>query len=234
MLKNFNVATGIFKGFNDHEGIMICGYEWGGKDNETTEIKEYPDNLGVIFSNKAPFYGPEANTWRYDQKIIKWFKLWGHELKTIETSELDNCGEFEKCLLQTNWCNTQAPNMNNINYADKLLAPDQIQNFLIHVNHFRPKLIIFIGSSMIHFLNNRIVLDEFIKIMGPITEELIISTKPFNGKKFKVGFQSFKNCKIVSLPHASSSRGLKDEYIQLFSSEIGTLISEVKEVKKIA
>jgi hypothetical protein len=24
-----NFATGLFKGYNDKDGIMLCGYEWG-------------------------------------------------------------------------------------------------------------------------------------------------------------------------------------------------------------
>ena len=232
-MKSPNVATGIFTGFNDEEGIMICGYEWGGNDNESEkkiEIIEKINDLGVTFSNKAPFYGQVANNWPYDRRIRKWFKLWGHELNREGTG-----GNFEKCLLQTNWCNTQAPNMDkNKNYAKKLLAPDQIKNFLDHIVYFRPKLILFFGSSMIHFLNNKIVLDEFSKTMGPITKNLIFPSKVFEGRRFKVGFQNFEKCKVVSLPHPSRSIGLKDDYINLFSPEIGILIYEVKQFKKVA
>lgn len=232
MEKKFNIATGVFRGFNDIEGIMICGYEWGGDGDEIDETEDdlrTQNDLGVVFSNKAPHYGEVANHWKYDRKIRAWFKLWGHELKREETG-----GDFEKCLLQTNWCNTQAHDMKGVDYWEKLLTPDQIKNFIDHVDHFRPKLILFFGSTMLNILNNKTALEPFINVMGSITENLHFPSKPFDGKKFKVGFQSFEKCKVVSLPHPSGSRGLNDDYIKLFSSEIGDRIHEVKNFKKIA
>lgn len=232
--EKFNVATGIFKGFNDNQGIMLCGYEWGGDEEEqdTDEITSTQgvglENLGVIFSNKAPHYGVAAESWPYDRRIRNWFKIWGHELDRNDTG-----GPFEKCILQTNWCDTQARNMHNQNYSDKLLDASQVKNFLSHVQFFKPRLILFFGSSMINFLNSEIVLGKFCEIMGPVTENINFPIKPFDGKKFKVGFQSFQNCDIVSLPHPSGSRGLSDDYIALFSPEIGEKIREVKKIKQI-
>lgn len=231
MEDKYNIATGIFRGLNDEEGIMICGYEWGGIDelDETEENLCPKSDLGIIFSNKAPHYGEIANSWRYDRRIRIWFKLWGHELLREGIG-----GDFEKCILQTNWCNTQSQNMKGINYWGKLLATDQIKNFINHVEHFRPKLIIFFGSAMANILNDKRALEPFVNIMGAITESLHFPSKPFDGKKFKVGFQSFEKCKVVSLPHPSGSRGLNDDYIKLFSSEISERIQEVKSFKKIS
>lgn len=229
--KELNIATGVFLGFNDSEGIMICGYEWGGDGDEIDKAEDdlcIKNDLGVIFSNKAPHYGEIANTWKYDRKIRTWFKLWGHELRREETG-----GDFEKCILQTNWCNTQAHDMKNIDYWGKLLAPDQVENFIYHVDHFKPKLILFFGSAMAGILNSKTALEPFMSIMGSITENLHFPSKPFAGRRFKVGFQSFEKCKVVSLPHPSGSRGLNDEYIKLFSMEIGNRITEIKLLKNI-
>ncbi|MFZ3262149.1 MAG: hypothetical protein WA135_14845 [Thiobacillus sp.] len=232
MKREFNVATGVFPGFNDREGLMICGYEWGGGGEEVAEPRDdllAKSEPGVTFSNKAPYYGEVANSWPYDRKIRSWFGFWGHELRRDGTG-----GDFEKCLVQTNWCNTQAHNMKGVNYWEKLLAPDQVKNFIAHIEHFRPRLILFFGSEMTKILNNKKALEPFVSIMGPVTKDLHFPSKAFSGKRFKVGFQSFERCKVVSLPHPSGSHGLNDDYIKLFSSEIGELIQEFKSFKHIA
>lgn len=228
MDNEFNIATGIFKGHNDSQGIMICGYEWGEDDtNEADEDQVFNKDIPVTFSNKVPCYGEKALNWRYDKKIIKWFELWGHPL-----SRIDSGGNFEKCILQTNWCNSQNKKMNG-DYWKKLLAEEQINNFVFHVNSFKPRLIIFFGSQMIHILQNEKVLNPFRNVMGAIVSDKKVYTKPFNGKKFRVGFQEFEKCKVVCLPHPSGSRGLCDEYIEMFSPEMGGLLREVKTLKGI-
>lgn len=228
----FNVATGIFDGFNNKQGIMLCGYEWGGNKAESTDLSvdaSKVSNLGVTFSNKAPFYGKEADSWPYDKKIIAWFKLWGHEL-----SSNDIGGDFEKCLIQTNWCDTQANNMNGINYQGKLLAPDQVDNFIKHIAHFEPRILIFFGSSMGKFLNNPKVLPRFVEIVGKEFEKVQFQKMPYSGKRFKVGFQSFERCNVISLPHPSGSRGLSTEYINLFTPQIEKVLSDFKKFKGIS
>ena len=232
-MKRINVATGIFEGYNDRQGIMLCGYEWG--DNKSQEelndepvVVEPPADIGVIFSNKAPYYGAIADTWPYDRRIRHWFGLWGHELGREGTG-----GPFEKCLLQTNWCDSQAPNMDGQNYAEKLLHPSQVENFLHHVKSFQPRLILFLGSSMINFLNSPLVIAGFTRAVGPITEHLSFQQKEFSGRRFRVGFQGFESCQVVSLPHPSGSHGLSDTYIGLFANEIGARIQVVKREKNI-
>lgn len=233
MVCHINIATGIFEKFNDSEGIMICGYEWGESNDETTTQGAVPDSLDmdaqVVFSNKIPRYGAVAAKWPYDRNIIEWFQLWGHPLRKDGLG-----GDFEKCIVQTNWCNSQNSNMTGVNYWTKLLAADQVENFIRHVDKFRPKLILLFGSQMINILQNEKVLGPFTNVMGPIQEPLTILTKPFDGRKFKVGLQAFENCQVVSLPHPSSSRGLSKAYIRLFAAEIGERICEIKRLKKLS
>lgn len=233
METEFNIATGVFTKFNDSEGIMICGYEWGGNaDDLKTDLScdsEEKMDVQVIFSNKIPYHGERARKWKYDQRVISWFSLWGHPLRRDGTG-----GDFEKCLLQTNWCDTQNKNMDNDGYSEKLLAEDQVHNFIKHVARFKPRLILFFGTKMIDILQSDKVLNQFKEVMGPITEDKRIFTKPFEGRKFKVGFQAFERCKIICLPHPSGSHGIKDDYIKLFSTEIGERIQEVKHWKTIA
>jgi hypothetical protein len=225
-----NIGNSIFPGFNDIQGLMLCGYEWGFSscDQKASQIQEKKRN-GVphVFSNKAAEYGEAANSWKYDQRIIYWFELFGHRLIQKEAG-----GNFEKCLLQTNWCDTQNNKMEG-DYWSKLLAPSQVNNFISHVEMFRPRLIFFFGSQIIKILQSDKVLPRFIKTAGKITEPLSYRAKEFDGRVFKIGFQCFEHCKAVCFPHPSGSHGLSDEYIKLFSSGIGELIREFREFKRV-
>jgi hypothetical protein len=231
-----NLATGLFKGYNDKDGIMLCGYEWGySKADREREEKQGPPVLDfskndAVFSNKAAFYGECAKNFRYDQRIIKWFGLWGHPLS-------EEKGAFEKTLVQTNWCDGCDHHVEG-DYRDKLLAPDQVANFLKHVETLRPRLILFFGSRMIGILQDRRVIAPFQEIAGKIVpidgKPLLILRKDFQGQGFNVGFQDFERCQVVGLPHPAGTHGLSDDYIALFRQEIGSRIQEVKKLKHIS
>ena len=227
-----NIGNSIFPGLNDRNGLMLCGYEWGfSKDDQKLFESEqggiFSKDAVTIFSNKSPMYGERAFKWRYDNRIIKWFEIWGHPLSREALG-----GDFEKCIVQTNWCNTEGHKING-NYFQKLTAPEQLDNFIFHIQEFEPRLIFFMGSQMINILQNQIVLERFSKIMGSPASRPLVIQKPFSGRRFKIAFQIFEKCDVVSLPHPSSSRGLSDEYISLFKDEIGGLISKFKKSKRI-
>lgn len=225
-----NIGNTLFPGFNDNQGIMLCGYEWGfSKSDQYTSLIQERNRIGVphAFSNKAAEYGEIANSWKYDQRIIYWFELFGHKLSQRETG-----GNFEKCLLQTNWCDTQNNKMEG-DYWSKLLEPSQADNFITHIEMFKPRLIFFFGSQIIKILQSDKVLPRFIETAGEVTELLSFRTKVFNGRVFNIGFQGFENCKTVCFPHPSGSHGLSDDYIKLFSPEIGKLIQEFREFKRV-
>lgn len=228
MYDSFNVGNSVFKGFNDKHGIFLCGYEWGyskqdqlddevGRNNVDSKI-----NAVTTFSNKSPAYGKKAFTWKYDNRIVRWFDLFGHPL-----SRIDLGGNFEKCIIQTNWCNTQNYEMEGSYYA-KLTAEGQVKNFLSHVIEFEPKLIMFFGSSIIDILQTPTILNRFCDAAGSAKTPVVKLQKEFSGRKFKIGFQFFEKCDVVSLPHPSSSRSLCDDYIKLFAPEIGALIQNFK------
>ncbi len=225
-----SIGNGIFQGFNDREGIMLCGYEWGWSKADQARNSEFQEpaegKIEVAFSCKAQHFGPKANAWRYDKNIKKWFELWGHALNS------DQADGFEKTIVQTNWCDTQNHHIDG-SYERKLLDDEQIRNFIFHVNELKPGLILFFGTKLIACLQNEKVLGKFVDIMGAVAVPLKFVQKDFSGRRFRVGFQDFENCKIISLPHPSSSRGLSDEYIKLFSPEIGAAILEVKQAKNI-
>lgn len=101
-MNELNLANSIFPGFNDQNGLMICGYEWGWSkaDEAAYEQGEYTlpeEKVEHTFANKALYYGERAKTWRYDNAIKTWFDLWGHPL-----NEQGLGGAFEKSLVQTN------------------------------------------------------------------------------------------------------------------------------------
>ena len=79
-MNELNLANSIFPGFNDQNGLMICGYEWGWSkaDEAAYEQGEYTlpeEKVEHTFANKALYYGERAKTWRYDNAIKTWFDL---------------------------------------------------------------------------------------------------------------------------------------------------------------
>ena len=165
MSNKFNIGNSIFTGLNDREGIFLCGYEWGWSKTDQAEYDagQYVDpnfDAEFTFSNKSPCHGEKAFKWRYDNRIIKWFELWGHPLNR------DGLGsDFDKTIIQTNWCDTQDNKIHG-NYYSKLMQPEQIDNFINHLSEFKPKVIFFFGSVLIQALQNVRVNSRFIEIMG--------------------------------------------------------------------
>jgi hypothetical protein len=205
-------------------GIMLCGYEWGGENDQDLESKQAQLASSIetecSFANKELRYGSAALRWPYDQRIIRWFDRWGHPLNRRSP------GDFEKSIVQTNWCNTQAKAMNG-NYA-KLKEPKQIENFLLHVTYFKPKIIFLMGRQLINTLSSSLVLPQLEKVIGKAMSSPQGLQKPFPGRRFFVFFQSFENCEIICLPHPSGSRQLSDDYIELFRDQIGLKLMQFK------
>lgn len=229
---DLNIGNSVFSGLNDKNGLMICGYEWGFSEAdkklfESGEEVFFDKNAITTFSNKSPAHGDRAFTWKYDKRIVKWFSLWGHPLSREGLG-----GDFEKLILQTNWCNTEGYKIQE-NYYTKLTNQEQIENFIFHIKKFTPSLILFMGSEIINILQDSSVKHRFEEILGQAESSPAKVQKPFSGRRFKIGFQKFEKCQVVSLPHPSSSRGLKDDYIMQFAPEIGQLITELKRKKAI-
>lgn len=233
MTNELNLANSIFPGLNDKRGILICGYEWGFSQADQRLHAEgnpapfFDKGAKTTFSNKTPAHGDRALAWRYDNRIHRWFDLWGHPLNRDGLG-----GVFEKCIVQTNWCSTEGHHI-ECSYHAKLSDPLQVENFIFHTAELDPALIMFMGSTMIDVLQYPTVLSRFTKIAGSQISSLQKVQKEFSGRRFFVGFQSFKRCSVVSLPHPSSSRGLSDNYIALFANEIGSLISSVRHDKGV-
>ena len=162
MESELNIAHSLFPGLNDNQGIMICGYEWGDSLKDQEKGSAYNGSTDkCTFANKEVWYGDRAKKWRYDQTIRKWFKLWGHALQ-----ENGKVGDFERCIVQTNWCASFGNKIED-NIHNKLREGSD--NFIEHIRQLRPLLIFFMGAKMIEFLNhknNHEVMDAFTSIMG--------------------------------------------------------------------
>ena len=228
--KDLNLGNGIFEGWNDQQGLMICGYEWGNSkknQEQSQDAKPVDFNIACTFSNKVPRYGQGALSWPYDNRIKRWFALWGHPLDSNEYGQ-----DFDKSIIQTNWANTCNHQLANYSH---LLSEEQVNNFINHISTLKPKIILFMGSQLIHLLRNPIVKARFEEIIGTeILDSFVVKQKKeFSGRKFKIYFCEFENCQIIGLPHPSSSRGLSDRYIELFEPEMNTIISQFKKEKAI-
>ncbi|MCL2523076.1 MAG: hypothetical protein FWF20_00370 [Betaproteobacteria bacterium] len=219
-----------FQGFNDRNGIFLCGYEWGGDDGgDNPDLVDRLRNIQHTFSNKALANGNVALNWKYDRNIIKWFRLWGHPLSTDALG-----GDFEKTIVQNNWCDTQAKHMKGVDISKKLLEQKHVDNFLSIVEALRPKVIFLFGIRQIECLQSPKILSRLESIVGKCQVYKQPNIKPFPcGRKFRVGFQTFENVEVVGLPHPSGSIGMQDDYIASFKNEIGGILSEFKKSKGI-
>lgn len=232
MSNEFNIGNSIFTGHNDIEGIFLCGYEWGyGKtdqaEDETGLSIEPNFDAKYTFSNKSPCYGEKAFKWRYDNRIIKWFELWGHPLNREGLGS-----DFDKSFIQTNWCSTQDNKIDG-NCYEKLMQTEQINNFINHISGFKPKITFFFGSRLINALQDNRVTKQFTDIMGKAKSNPDRKIKDFDGRKFFISFQDFEKCQVICFPHPSSTRALSDKYIELFSDEVSQTITNYKQNKGI-
>jgi len=213
--EDFNVGTSIFPGFNDRRGLAICGYEWGDNKNDQARDNDEKTTHDTFHFKSKRYQSP------YDLRILKWFSMVGHPLGIN-----DGYSEFDKSILQTNWCDTQGYSVTDYG---RFLSEDNIKNFLRHMSEYQPAMLIFMGIRQIGYLQHTRVKSEFHQIFGEEVENFRLERKDCPGRRtFRIGFQRFERVSIVALPHPSGTRGLSDEYISLFKGEIGTLISNYK------
>lgn len=232
---DLNISNSIFEGFNDKNGLMICGYEHGhSKADQQDEVQlgvrsQNHDNL-CTFSNQVPRYGEIAKTWKYQTTIKRWFKLWGFPL-----DEDGLGGKLEKSIVLTNWANTQGHNTGDKqSRLAKLLSDEQIDNFLHHISFFEPRAVFLMGTELIHCLNNKKVISRFENIMGKKQASPTCEPRPVGlGTRFKVYFQTFEKedgnkCHVVCFPHPSGSRGLRDDYFAEYKNRVEDIISSFR------
>lgn len=221
-----NVGNSILPGFNDKQGIALCGYEWGYSkhdqyldDNHSHEIEIKPAEIRSFYQ-KA-----QVCSSSYDLRIIRWFEFFGHPL-----GGNNGLSALDKSILQTNWCDSQAPSVSDYN---QFLAPGNLQNFLKTMDAYRPKILMLMGARQIQYLQNPVVKAPFSEIFGREIAPVEIQAKPFSGRKFRVAFQKFEDVNIISFPHPSGSRGLADDYIKLFSEKMKSILDKYRHNKGV-
>jgi hypothetical protein len=222
----YNVGNSIFPGFNDKNGVMLCGYEFGYnkhdqylEENYKNEIEKKRLEINTFYEKSKIYDSP------YDLRIIKWFGFFGHPLGVD-----DGRSPFDKCLLQTNWCDSQNTYVSD--YA-KFLSKENSENFLGIVEAFLPRVLIFMGAKQIHYLQTPALMNRFTGIFGAEISPLDVKQKQFHGRKFKIAFQIFERISVISLPHPSGTRGLSDDYIKLFVPEVKDVLDSYKKLKSI-
>lgn len=222
-----SLGNSVFPEFNDKNGLMICGYEWGHskhdkhlEENHKEALDKKKNEINTFFQKSGTYSSP------YDLRIIKWFNIFGHSLG-------ENNGEssFDKCILQTNWCDDQGTYVDDYS---KFLSKENTENFLSTVQKFQPSILLFMGAKQIHYLQTQEIKPRFMEIFGDEVQQPEIKQKSsFEGRKFKITFQTFDRINIISFPHPSGSRGLKDDYIRLFSEEVGEVLNKYRKWKRV-
>lgn len=209
----YNVLTKICK--ESIEGILICGINWGGTESESGTTLKDPETF---------FSDIDAYKWGFRNRLVKWFKLWGYGLndniKRIET--------FERSITYTNWLESKSPKISSIFESCK----NNHKCIFDILESLKPRIIFFLSNQLLEAFNTPECANKAKKIFGECTEKNYtqhdITLKGKKLRRFKIGFQSFQNCDIISLPHPTGSKNLNDEYIASFKNDIGQIIHQWK------
>ncbi|AFI05160.1 hypothetical protein [Helicobacter cetorum] len=220
-MQGLNLVFGMnVNEFNKKHGLVICGLNYG------VGVDEEPDNVNAEFIKKVSeeeqsYYFPTI-PFRFQKRITKWFSLWDCALE----SEEEKMGAFEKSLININWVDTKSKN-----FDDELI--EHKDNFLQYIEVLEPKLLFFFGINMLEALNDERIKPYAENFLGKAKNEPNYITKPFEGKSFRVGFQSFEKCEVVAFPHPTGTIGLSDDYIALFKDDIKPLIENYRKFKGV-
>jgi len=159
---------------------------------------------------------------------LEWFENWGHQLEKAEPK----LGKFERSISYTNWLTSKTTNIKDI-YKKCIKDYSSIFQTL---NELKPRLMFLLSAQLLYALNSQDCLKIATQIFGKCEKPFFVQHDiTYNGKKlrrFKIGFQKFDKCFVISLPHPTGSRNLDEKYIYSFRKEIGDIISEWKSYSK--
>lgn len=209
-----NIETNIYP--ESFGGILICGINWGGDESDMV-LEE--SNYKTFFSNKKQY------DWKFRNRILKWFELWGHKLSTSE----NDIGKLEISISYTNWLDSKSKNFEGKNIYSECVINNQL--FFNILDFLKPRLIFFMSNQLLEAFNSKVCRPKVNEILGnQIRQKNYLQHNIINDEKklrrFKIGFQSFEKCDIISLPHPSGSKGLVDLYIGSFKDDIGYYINK--------
>ncbi|OAN92655.1 MULTISPECIES: hypothetical protein [Marinobacter] len=200
-------------------GIMICGYNFGFSSKDHDDEEE-----GVTAEQSAPSFFSDAkvNNTLFRNRLLTWLNNWGRPMET----DASRIGEYEHSFFQTNWLATQTNTIAEDKITvDKLVA--ESDGILSLIEDRKPRLIIFTGSDLIEALNDIRIRERVESILGPRpgNAEVFRSDVPVGKTKFKLLKQDFPSATVISVPHATGTRGLSDEYMAGFREVVRGLLS---------
>lgn len=192
-----NVRTKIYP--ESTGGIMICGINWGGDPNGVDD-----GNSGqYAFADKA------HNSFPYSEALITWFEAWG-----VRLDRSSNPGKLERCLIQTNWCDSQSRDA-------KSISEQEWQNTPLFglIKELKPRAIILTAVTLLPRFQKR-ASEAGLKLLKEREPHTLVSA---HGKTFRMHVIEYDKTNVVALPHPSR-----------FRSIIGKSISQWKNPARLA
>jgi len=206
---------------NSNGGILLCGINHGYSENDK-KLDESGANRED--PHKSFFSDEEVNDYPFLNNIVKWFSFRGYRLN----GNSEAAGGLVKSIVQTNWLQTCSNNMNGVNTQQACVQDND--SFLETCESLKPKIIILFSKELFWAFNSDSLNARVKSIFGNKINnaEWLQKDVVVDGKKcikFKVGFQKYERLNVISLPHATSARGLSDDYIASFKPEISQIIN---------
>ena len=210
-----DLATALFPE-NRVDGLMICGIKWGGEPYRPQEPQ-----LPSFFSDAL------VNSYRFRNRLLRWFELWGHPLVTERGHE----GPFERSISHMNWLPDQARSVRGRDIWTECVA--HRQRFLRYAATLKPKAILFCGLTLLRALNTPECLRGAEELFGRFSDPRFLRKDVGESgrllKRFTFGFQVFERCQVLGVPHPTGSIGLSDAYVAAFRSEIEPILCGLRQ-----
>lgn len=210
-----SVPTALFPQNQSH-GLMICGVNFGRDKND-----ERLDAAGIDRSDpfKSFFSDKRINDYRFRNNIVKWFRLWGFALEQEE----GRAGDLERSIVQTNWLASAANNVKELNVERECIQ--QAEPFLSLCERLQPRLLLLFSADPLRALASAELRQRAEQVFGPIQGEIEwVEKEAPDVKAFKVGRLKFDKATVLSLPHATGTWGLSDQFIaaqDVVKAEVG-------------
>jgi len=205
---------------NKNGSLLLCGINHGySKEDERLDAAgvDRSDPYKSFFSDKA------VNDYKYRNTLAKWFSLWGYELGR----DASTAGQFERSIVQTNWLQSCSGNVRGMNIRQACI--DDSDSFLKTCEVLKPGVIFFVGSNLLSaFLSPELSARVNAIFGSPIGETVWLQKDVVNNgrarRRFKFGFQNYEKLSVVSMPHATGSAGIADDYIHAFKPEVSGVV----------
>lgn len=190
---------------NASGGLLLCGINHGytAKDEEL-------DAAGIdrLDKYKSFFSDSAVNDYRLRNRLVTWLSLWGLQLRR----EAATAGPLERSIVQTNWLQSCSNNVNGIPVRRACI--EDSESFLRTCDQLRPSVIVLLSKEMLWALTSAELRTPVKGILGCLQEPISWIDQPVAGaKRFKIGRARFETTTVLSLPHPTGSKGLKDDYM---------------------